>query len=147
MINRTNLHTMVPRLVLGTLAAAIAALPLLALPAAAQSAGEAEQMLAQADANRDGQVTWAEVVALRKQMFARFDRNADGYIDTRDRPAMFSGYFDEAKGKVARFDTDGDGRISRAELVNGDAPVFAKGDKNGDKILSSEEIRTLRAAR
>ena len=104
-------------------------------------------MLAQADANRDGQVTWAEVVTLRKQMFARFDRNADGYIDTQDRPAMFSGYFDEARSKVARFDTNGDGRISSAELVNGDAPAFAKGDTNGDKVLSSDEIRALRAAR
>lgn len=42
---------------------------------------------------------------------------------------------------AGRFDTDGDGRISLAELVNGDAPAFAKGDKNGDRILSSEEIR------
>ena len=115
-------------------------------PAAAQSAADVEKLLAQADANRDGQVTWSEVVELRTKAFSRLDRNGDGYADKADRPSMFGSKFDEAMGKVARFDANGDGRISQTEMIEADAPAFTKADTNGDKIVTTDEIKAARAA-
>ena len=117
-----------------------------AQPAAAQSAQEIEKLLSQADANRDGQVTWSEVIELRTKTFSRLDRNGDGYADKADRPSMFGSRFDEAMGKIARFDTNGDGRISQAEMIEADAPAFTKADTNGDKIVTKDEIKAVRAA-
>ncbi|MEO0462405.1 MAG: EF-hand domain-containing protein [Pseudomonadota bacterium] len=114
--------------------------------AAAQSADEVEALLKQADANRDGQVTWAEVVELRTKMFSRLDRNGDGYADKSDRPRMFGSKFDQAMTKAARFDADGDGRISKAEMIEAEAPAFTKADANGDKIVTTDEISAARSA-
>ncbi|MEL6541642.1 MAG: hypothetical protein AAFP79_05480 [Pseudomonadota bacterium] len=128
---------------------AAASVPLIILgaqPAAAQSADDVEALLQKADANRDGQVTWSEVVELRAKSFSRLDRNGDGYADKDDRPMMFGGKFDQAMTKVARFDTNGDGRISKAEMIEADAPAFTKADANGDKIVTTEEIKAARAA-
>lgn len=128
---------------------AAASVPLLILgaqPAAAQSADDVEALLKQADANRDGQVTWSEVVELRAKSFSRLDRNGDGYADRSDRPRMFGSRFDQAMTKVARFDANGDGRISKAEMIEAEAPAFTKADANGDKIVTTDEINAARAA-
>jgi len=125
--------------------AALAVLPLAVSPAHAQSADDLQQLLKQADANRDGDLTWTEVVELRTKSFGRMDRNGDGYIDKSDRPSIFGGRFDSAMAKVARFDANGDGRISSQEMIEAEAPVFTKGDTNGDQVLTAEEIQALRA--
>ena len=121
-------------------AALLALLPSSTSPAFAQSAEQAQEMLKQADANRDGQITWAEIEQLRARSFARLDRNGDGYIDSADRPSMFGGRFDTAMQSVARFDANNDGRISNSEMMNADAPAFTQADTNNDQILTAAEI-------
>lgn len=133
-----------------TLIAAAALLTTLSIGATAahaQSTQDVQKMLKQADANRDGQITWAEVEKLRASSFARLDRNNDGYIDGSDRPSLFGGRFDEAMKTVSKFDTNGDGRISKSEMMNAEAPAFIKADANGDKIVTSDEIKAMRASR
>ncbi|MEE4154830.1 MAG: hypothetical protein V2I27_11775 [Erythrobacter sp.] len=117
---------------------------LLAAPAAAQSNEQARKMLERADANGDGQVTRAEFDRVRADMFARLDRNEDGYVDRKDRPRMFGEKFDQAYRGLAALDVNGDKRISRAELANGEAPLFIAGDTDGNRILSRAEIAALR---
>jgi Ca2+-binding EF-hand superfamily protein len=105
------------------------------------------QMLERADTNGDGDITRAEFDRVRAEMFARLDRNGDGNVDNRDRPRMFGERFDQAYRTLAPLDTDGNRRISRAELANGEAPAFVAGDTNGDDVLSPTEIAALRSPR
>ncbi|MFN3229571.1 MAG: EF-hand domain-containing protein [Asticcacaulis sp.] len=103
--------------------------------------------LSEADANKDGNITWSEVMAMRTGIFERLDRNTDGFVDNKDSPSFGPGKsrFQDAFEKVKSFDANGDGRVSRKELLNAPPTVFAEGDTNGDKILSSKELSALRA--
>lgn len=123
------------------LAGTIAALALLG-PATAQNADR----LARADANGDGAIEWQELQDMRANGFERMDRNDDGYVDMDDRPGFgpgrsrFQNAFNEIK---ASSDTDGDGRITKTEMLDAPAPLFTVGDTNEDGILSAEEIAAL----
>lgn len=120
---------------------------ILAAPGHAQSQDQMRQLLERADTNGDGDITRAEFDRVRAEMFARLDRNGDGNVDSKDRPRMFGDRFDQAYRTLAVLDTDGNRRISRAELINGEAPAFVAGDANGDNILSRTEIASLRSPR
>jgi hypothetical protein len=134
-----------PKLPIG---AGLAALVMVACvsPAAAQNRDPLE-MLAEADANNDGAISWSEVVALRTQNFNRLDRNSDGVISASDRPrGPFGARFDEAFAQVqSQYDVNSDRRITRAEMIGAPAPAFTQGDTNNDGILSAEELSVLRA--
>ena len=111
----------------------------------AQSQQDAQKMLKQADKNRDGSISWSEVIDMRKSVFYRLDRNKDGFVDQSDRPSFFGSQFDKAFERFIDFDTDGDARVSRQELLDGEAPAFDKADTNKDKILSADEIEAMGA--
>lgn len=119
----------------------------LAAPVSAQSSGQMQQLLARADTNGDGEITRTEFDRVRFQMFARLDFNGDGYVDSTDRPRMFGDRFDQAYRMLSSLDTNGDRRIARSELANGEAPAFVAGDTNRDNVLSRTEIAALRPSR
>jgi len=104
-------------------------------------------MLAKADANRDGTITWEEVAQFRTQQFGRLDRNGDGYASTADKPSGIAGrkYSKVFRELKDRFDTDKDGRIFRTEFIEAPSPVFDTGDIDGDNVLSPDEIAALKA--
>lgn len=132
-----------------SISAGLAALLMIASvsPAAAQNRDPTE-MLAEADANNDGAISRAEVVALRTQNFSRLDRNSDGYVSASDRPrGPFGARFDEAFARaLEQFDVNSDRRVSRAEMIDAGMPAFTQGDTNNDGVLSAEELSALRAA-
>jgi Ca2+-binding EF-hand superfamily protein len=106
------------------------------------------ELFASADANGDGVVTRAEFLAARAAAFGKYERNGDGFIDEDDVPRRLRArqkVGDRLSGLVDRFDTDHDGRISRAELVDGPTLLFDRADANGDGQLSKEEIARLRS--
>ncbi|MEL6520004.1 MAG: signal transduction protein [Pseudomonadota bacterium] len=107
--------------------------------------GSPLERIQEADANKDGDISWEEVTAMREDMFSRLDRNEDGFVDGDDRgPFGFRNRFKEAVATVTeRFDADGDERVSRIELVDAPAPIFETGDVNGDGVLSADEIAEL----
>ena len=117
-------------------------------PVAAAQARDPVQLISEADANRDGAVSWAEVIAMRTQTFARLDRNRDGLISAADRPwGAFAARFDQAFASVkSQFDANSDNRVSRAEMVDAPSPAFDRGDANGDRVLSAQELAALRSA-
>jgi hypothetical protein len=119
----------------------------IAAPGHAKSQDQMRQLLERADTNGDGDITRAEFDRVRSEMFARLDRNGDGNVDSKDRPRMFGERFDQAYRMLVSLDTDGNRRISRAELANGEAPAFVAGDTNGDNVLSRTEIAALRPSR
>lgn len=117
---------------------------LAAFQAVAQNA-DPQELIARADANQDGDVSWDEVLAFRSESFDQLDRNGDGVISADDSPARpFAGRFNEAFERVqANFDGDRDGQVTRDEMLNGPAPVFERGDVDGDGVLTADEMAAI----
>lgn len=115
--------------------------------AAAKSSGDPTQILARADANGDGVISWEEVLDMRRNAFSRLDRNGDGYADAEDRPRgpLGSRYTEKLSELIPQFDTDRDGRISQAEFIDAPSPAFEAGDTNNDGTLSADELTRLRS--
>ena len=78
-----------------------------------------------ADKDKDGRVSKAEAIAAATARFERMDFNKDGFVDAADRQAMSSKHRDAWFKKA---DTDGDGKLSRAEL---DAAGTGRGERGG----------------
>ncbi len=126
-----------------------------AASAQASAPSFAIERLRQADANHDGVVSRQEFITFRTEQFSRFDRDGDGFISEADRPRAFSnrgGAFGMTPQEmIAQFDTNGDQRLSRAEVANGPTPAFDRVDANHDNVATEAEFNAaaeaLRAAR
>lgn len=130
-------------------------------------------MLSQADKDGDGTISRDEFRNARAGHFARMDRNSDGYLDEADRrtgtkapqadtqtnaerPAregvrhthmherMHKGM--HHKAMLERLDTDGDGRLSKDEFVDGAMPMFDKADTDGNGVLDTKELEAMKQA-
>ncbi|NBC36160.1 signal transduction protein [Novosphingobium sp. FSY-8] len=111
--------------------------------------GDAQQVLdrlMEADTNGDGQVTRVELIARRGQQFERLDRNQDGHSTLDEIPALFRGRFEPAFQLLLReFDANHDGKISRAEFINGPTRGFDLADANHDGIVTRAEVEAASA--
>ena len=132
-----------------SLAAAMLALsPGMALAAApANGAGleRAQEQLRKADKNGDGAISRNEFIQNRVDQWSRMDRNGDGYFSKDDLPRMARSRWDGDRLAELRraFDANGDGRIARAEFVNGPTLIFDAADRNQDNIVSKAELQAL----
>lgn len=125
-------------------------LVLAALPAFANDADDKFKMM---DTNGDGSISRAEHAAGAQTMFGKMDANADGIV-TADE--MSAGHSEKKSSKlkfwqkhdkdemssaekISVIDTNGDGRISRAEHEAGSEKMFTRMDTNDDGSLSKEE--------
>ena len=100
-------------------------------------------MLEKADANRDGYVSRPEYRTLRETQFGRLDRDHDGVARISDLPRLAQSDKPEAKRLrelLQRADRDHDGRVTRAEFVDGPSPLFDRLDGDRDGRLSRREI-------
>jgi Ca2+-binding EF-hand superfamily protein len=104
--------------------------------------GDPVQMIMRADANGDGKVTREEFADAQ---FARMDRNKDGVIDAKDFEGMPDGMAERVKGMVMRADANGDGKVTKEELVKATTPMFDRFDTNHDGAITKEEIETAMA--
>jgi len=80
--------------------------------------GRSGMGLKQLDSNNDGVVTLEEALAARSPMFARIDANGDGVVDAQELEAETNlnvAYW--AKVMLHRFDSDADGKITKAEFA------------------------------
>jgi Ca2+-binding EF-hand superfamily protein len=109
--------------------------------------GRDSSALEQADANHDGKVTKQEYNDARAALFARMDRNGDGFIDDTDAREGANERGQRAAAAMrGRIDSNGDGKVSKEEFVNAPTTVFDKfdADKNGE--LDAKELEAARAA-
>jgi Ca2+-binding EF-hand superfamily protein len=100
-----------------------------------------------ADANGDGVITREEFHAARERLFGRLDRNGDGFIDRDDLSGRLAGR-QKAQERltelIAQLDTDGDGRVSKAEFIDGPTPLFDRADTDHDGKLSQDEVAAVK---
>ncbi|MCJ2179254.1 EF-hand domain-containing protein [Novosphingobium album (ex Hu et al. 2023)] len=109
---------------------------------------QAIERMQEADANRDGAVTRAELVTYRNGEWQRFDRNSDGYFSADDLPRFLRDRWNGGKLAQMRdtYDRNHDGRISRAEFTSGPTPAFDMADTNHDNRVSQAELKAALAA-
>jgi len=129
---------------------AAALLSLLSTPSMAQMMRQGgEGMFERADANNDGSVTREEFIAARGQQFAKFDRNSDGHLDSNDVPKRLAERRKQNGGGemlAGQFDTDGDGKVSKEEFINGPTLIFDRADKDNNDVLDAKELAAAKEA-
>jgi Ca2+-binding EF-hand superfamily protein len=109
--------------------------------------GRDSSALEQADANHDGKVTKQEYNDARAALFARMDRNGDGFIDDADAREGANERGQRAAAAMrGRIDSNGDGKVSKEEFVNAPTTVFDKFDADQNGELDAKELEAARAA-
>lgn len=131
-------------LVLTAIALASAATVVMAHPGGPR--GAMFERLRAADTNGDGLISQAEAAALPRiaERFATIDANGDGQISVDELRASHRKMRGEAFLK--RLDTDGDGKVSRAEALAKATARFDLADANKDGFLTREEMAAARQA-
>jgi len=127
-------------------AASLAAASFLVLadPGAGRAGGM--ERLRAADTNGDGMISRQEAAALPRiaKNFDAIDTNRDGQVTGEELRAFHQAQRAEHWKKL---DTDGDGKISKAE-AQANAPRlfehFSRLDANGDGFLSPEELKAAK---
>jgi hypothetical protein len=103
------------------------------------------RLMEQLDTNQDGALSKAEVEGVRDQKLAQFDADKNGTLSLDEfqglwldmmRPGMVRGF--------QRFDEDGDGQLTGAEMLEPFDRMLARLDDNGDGTLSRDELRPPR---
>lgn len=123
---RRNLLTLAVLLAVGTAAAA----------ALAQTPTTPQERPMRADTNNDGYIDRSEAAAMPRlaERFDTMDADKDGRLSRQEMPgrkAGHGGYRGKAgggHGGMMKLDTDGDGRISRAEAAAGSARMVERFD-------------------
>ena len=106
------------------------------------------QQFDEIDANKDGKLSADELAAARTGHMAAADADKDGTL-TRDEMVAYRQQqaADRAGKAFDRMDTDGDGRLSLAEMDSPKGPspqrMIERGDTDGDGVLSKAEVEAM----
>ncbi|WP_233356126.1 EF-hand domain-containing protein [Henriciella aquimarina] len=110
------------------------------------------QMIEQLDTDGDGQITKAEVEAMKASKFEEADANGDGGLTMEELDAYHEAQrqkrMEAMKQRMfERGDTNGDGVISLDEFEDRGAPMFERVDADDDGVITAEEIEAMKEKR
>ena len=132
---------------LTAIALASAATVVLAAPDGQQRRGAMLERLKAADTNADGLISKSEAAALPRlaERFDRIDANRDGQVSFEELKASRASHRGgHGKHMLKRADTDGDGKVSKAEALAAAAAHFDRADANKDGFITVEELKGAR---
>lgn len=118
-----------------TIATVIAAGPTVAQDQQSSTAEETPRFIQKFDKDGDGRVSADEF----PNRFQLLDINEDGYIDAEEAPTRHKNGKRRGGKQFARFDTDGDGKLSQEEFPGPD-DRFTEMDTDGDGFLSKADM-------
>jgi Ca2+-binding EF-hand superfamily protein len=99
------------------------------------------------DLNQDKIISRAEIVGEASKAFAGYDANRDGKLTDDElggRGGSRSAMGGFIRGHAGELDRDGDGSLTRAEVVANAARMFEKMDSNRDDTITTEELKNAR---
>jgi Ca2+-binding EF-hand superfamily protein len=96
-----------------------------------------------ADIDKSGDVTFDEFKKAAGDRFANSDANKDGKVTFEEMAAVIEKIRTEqiAKRMINRFDVDGDGAVTLAEMETNQQEIYARLDRNNDGKLVKEEMQ------
>lgn len=99
----------------------------------------AQGMLKRVDTDHDGKISKAEFDTESANVFKRMDKNSDGKLAGDEmhghRRGQFGPHF-----FFASMDQNHDGQVTQAEFTAAGEAMFKKLDKNGDGVISKDEM-------
>lgn len=106
-------------------------------------------MMEKLDTNGDGQISRAEVDALKAERFSRADANSDGSLTMDEMEAFHEAERERRKEerKQRRFerrDANGDGVISADEFDSRGDRMFDRVDANDDDVITKDEMKAMK---
>jgi Ca2+-binding EF-hand superfamily protein len=93
------------------------------------------------DANHDGVLTCEEWKQYVTRTFNAADANRDGFLDAKEFSTLKQSSPVLRQADLGYFDDNRDGRLSRAEFIDKTNPLFARYDRNGDCRITADELR------
>lgn len=134
-------------LALTAIALASAATVVVAAPDGQQRRGAMLERIKAADTNGDGFISKSEAAALPRiaERFDQIDANRDGQVSFDELRAFHAAHRGAHGARMLKsVDTDGDGKVSKAEALAAAAARFDKADANKDGFLTVEEMKAAR---
>ncbi len=102
---------------------------------------------AEVDLNKDGIISRAEIVGEAEKAFGGYDRDDDGRLvesELNGRGGVRSAMGGFIRGHAKELDRDGDGVLTRKEVVDNATRMFSRLDKNGDGRATKAEQEASR---
>lgn len=108
-------------------------------------ASPAEDAFKRMDTDGNGKVTAVENALFAEIMFKQSDTNYDGQVSAAECDSAQAAHGNKVDPKASArhlriVDTDGSGQISASENAAFAQGEFARADKNGDGVLSEDEV-------